>query len=301
MKLYKYTFKSPLSGSIHCDELFVDTKNRADLDAEEMARIYNTDPDLSSFLDNNKEDLTEYIPDYFKPLVHKIEVGDYGVFNGHLCLLAHVWTIDEMTPRQLDEITEYISGQYSDGWGEGLEQREWREDRVQISQPYFDPDEGEWDDDITYAYACFYVHPWSDRQHFIELQYEEQEEIPDPEPVVQSAKCDLMENGGYRVRTVYRFKDEAQVLNSIKNSGLLYSDEFYRWVENFGTFGQNTYLYLVAVNEGWCNKILPMLGVQHKDSMREKLFIIDAESGEVNLEEYMESEFDGFFKDLMNK
>lgn len=303
MKLYKYTFKSPLCGSIHCDDLFIDTSNRAELDATEMAHIYNADSELSSFLDNNKEDLTEYLPDYFKSLVNKIEVGDYGVFNGELCLLAHVWATEEMTDRDIDDVQEYISGQYSDGWGEGLEQREWREDRVGISRPYFDPEEAEWDDDTEYTYATFYVHPWSDRQYSIELQYRDIEEIPDPDPVIQSAKCDLMENGGYRVRTVYRFEDEAQVLNSIKNSGLLYSDEFYKWVEDFGTFGKNKFLYLVVVNEGLYNKILPMLGVKNTYTLTDnaRLFTVDAESGEVNLDEYLEDELPNFFKDLLNK
>lgn len=301
MKLYKYTFKSPLSGSICCDELFVDTHNRAELNAEEMARLYNADPDLAEFLDDNKDDLTEHTPDYFKPLVHKVEVGDYGIFNGHLCLLAHVWTTSKMTDSKIDEVMEYISGQYSDGWGEGLEQREWREDRVEMKRPCFDPYAGEWEDDITHNYACFYVHPWSDRQYFIELQYCEEEEIPDPEPVVQSAKCELLPSGGYSVRTVYRFETEESVLKQIKNSGLLYSDEFYKWVESFGTFGQDTYLYLVVINEGWCNKVLPILGVLHKDSSRANLFSIDAESGEVNLDEYMEYESSNFYNDMMTK
>lgn len=301
MKLYKYTFKSPLTGSIHCDSLFVDTRNRFELNATAMARLYNQDYNLSKFLDDNLEDLTQYVSPEIKGVVYKLEVGDYGVFDGQMCLLANVWTTKELTLCETDWVKEYITGQYSDGWGEGLEQREWREDRVDLPLTYFDPEEGDWDTDVDYDYACFYVHPWNSSEYFIELQYQEEVETPDPEPVVHSARCDIMPSGGYRVRTVYRLDDESQVLSHIKNSGLLYSEEFYKWVENFGTFGQNTYLYLVVVNEGWCNKILPMLGVLYRDSSRANMFSIDAESGEVNLGEYMENESEEFFKELIAK
>ena len=255
---------------------------------------------MSDFLEDNQEELTEYVGQEL-PFVYKMEVGDYGVFSGDLCLLAYVWTTAKLTDAQVQETIEYISGQYSDGWGEGLEQREWREDRVDIPIPYFDPEEGDWDVDEDYTYATFYVHAWNSRNFSIELQYCEEEEIPDPQPVVQSAKCELMPSGGYRVRTVYRFDTEEQVLNSIKNSGLLYSEEFYKWVEGFGTYGQNTYLYLVVINEGLFNKILPVLGVLYKDTSRANIFSIDAESGEVNLDEYVESEYTDFYKELMVK
>lgn len=301
MKLYKYTFKSPLAGSICCDELFVDTENRAELDAKEMAQVYNADFDLADFLKGHQEDLTEFLRDELGAFVHKLEVGDHGIFNGDLCLLAHVWTTTKLTDSQVNEVTDYISGQYSDGWGEGLEQREWRQDRISITHPYFNPYESEWDDEITYADAHFYVHPWSRNQFFIELQYCDEEEIPDPEPVVHSARCELLPTGGYSVRTVYRLNTEEEVLNGIKNSGLLYSEEFYKWVGDFGTFGPDTYLYLVVVNEGWCNKILPMLGVLFKNRYRAHLFSIDAESGAVNLNEYMAAESQDFYNDLLNK
>lgn len=302
MKLYKYTFRSPLTGSICCDELFREDDGVKELESLDMARLYNADPDLSDFLEKNKEDLTQYLPDYFKKMMMcKLEVGDYGVVNGDLCLLAHVWTTTKLTENQIGDVSEYISGQYSDGWGEGLEQREWRTDSVQIPIIDFDIYEGEWEEDSDSAGAYFYVHPWNDNQFFIELHYCEEEEIPDPEPVVQSAKCEIMPNGGYSVRTVYRLNSEEEVLNHIKNSGLIYSDEFYQWIKNFGTFGQNLYLYLVVVNEGLFNKILPMLGVLYKDASRANLFSIDAESGEINLDEYMEEESMDFYNDLLNK
>ena len=302
MNQYKYTFKSPLNGSIQCDEMFREDDGVMELDSLDMARLCDADPDLSTFLDRNKEDLFKYLPDHFKnKTVVKLEVGDYGIFEGHLCLLSYAWTKKELTGQEVQEIMDYLSGQFSDGWGEGLEQREWRTDPVRIPSLYFDTHEGEWEEDYESSTAYFYVSPWVSHSFYIDLVDCEIEEVEDPEPVVQSAKCELMPEGGYRVTTVYRLNSEEEVLNRIKNSGLIYSDEFYRWVSNFGTFGQNTYLYLVVVNEGWYNKILPMIGVLYKDFSRANLFSIDAESGEVNLEEYMEEESAEFYADLLNK
>ena len=300
MKLYHYTFKSPLYGSIYCENLFVDTHNTFDLNPEVMARLYDRDHRLADFLEQNSEDLTNYMRHGMSAYVQKLEVGDYGIINGQMCLLAHVRTTSKMTDEQAQEVMDYISGQYSDGWGEGLEQREWREDKVYFDNPIFDENTGDWEQDEDYEWAQFYAHAWNRDCFSIELLYCEEEEVPDPEPFVHSAKCERLSEGGYRVRTVYQMINEEDVLNHIKNSGLMYSDEFYNWVKNWGTFGEESKLYLIVVNEGWCNKILPMLGVMHKDKSC-NLFGIEAETGYVQQESYLDSESQDFYKDMMDK
>lgn len=301
MRLYNYIFKSPLFGSISCDELFSDTGGRAHLDSEEMARIYNNDPRLASFLEDNQEDLTEFIHDELESYVRKLEVGNHALLGGSLYLLSYVCTDAKMTDEQAQQVMRYLTGQFSDGWGEGLEQRKWREDEVAIDRPCFNASEGEWDSDTTYADAYFYVHPWSDRQYFIELHECYEEVVPDPKPVVHSANCTLMPEGGYAVRTVYQFNDERSVLDCIKNSGMLYSEEFYKWMEQFGTFGRDIKLFIVAVNEGLFNKFLPVLGVHYLNTGNCRLFSIDAESGELNMDEYTEEEQEEFFRDIITK
>ena len=45
-------------------------------------------------------------------------------WNGELWGVTELQTHDTLSTFELAELTEWISGQFSDGWGEGLEQRE---------------------------------------------------------------------------------------------------------------------------------------------------------------------------------
>ena len=181
MKIYKYTFRSPLLGSIECEELFSNDDGRRELNAIDMAWLVSADDRLSTFLQKNEEDLTEYIPED-KPHLRKIVVGDYGVIEGKLHLLSHLWANEELTEAQMEEVMDYLTGQFSDGWGEGLEQREWREDTVRYETPTFDTTLGEWDEESNYATAYFYVHPWSRYNFSIALHDFGVEEVEDPQP-----------------------------------------------------------------------------------------------------------------------
>lgn len=54
-----------------------------------------------------------------KEKVHSIEIQVEDV-NGTLCGVAVCKANDTLSPVELEELKSYISGQYSDGWGEGL-------------------------------------------------------------------------------------------------------------------------------------------------------------------------------------
>jgi hypothetical protein len=183
VKIYKYTFRSTVTGSIVCDELFPED-GRRDLDSIDMAWLSTADSQLSEFLDSNKEELTEYLPEYFKDRIIKIEVGDYGVVEGKLHLMSHVWANKELTDQEAAEVMDYLTGQFSDGWGESLEQIQWRQDEVRYDRPYFDTQEGEWDEDTEYATAYFHVHPWNAYTFNITIHDMEVEEVDDPQPDV---------------------------------------------------------------------------------------------------------------------
>ena len=155
MKTTHFRFKTPCYGRIYGESVFEGTPYESEgqcIDASVMANLYERHPELSVFLDRNKEEMTQYIDSENKPLedVVRLELGDYGVFNGQFCLVHHVWIkgqLDEISEEEIHAVEEYIMGQLSDGWGEGLEQRAWMSHYIEWSQPYFDTDSAEFEEE----------------------------------------------------------------------------------------------------------------------------------------------------------
>ena len=71
---------------------------------------------LEQYLDSENE---PYLADYVKSI--QITVEEHG---GELCGCATVVVNADLTERGWNDLQEYLSGQYSDGWGEGFEQRD---------------------------------------------------------------------------------------------------------------------------------------------------------------------------------
>ena len=143
MKTTHFRFRTPCYGRIYGDSVFEGTPYESegqDIDASVMADLYERHPQLSQFLEGNKEEMTPYIDSGNKPLdfVIRLELGDYGVFDGRFCLVHHVWIKgqrDEISEEEIQAVEEYIMGQLSDGWGEGLEQREWMDHYIEWIHP----------------------------------------------------------------------------------------------------------------------------------------------------------------------
>lgn len=181
MKTTHFRFKTPCYGRIYGDSVFEGTPYESegqDIDASVMANLYERYPELSVFLDRNKEEMTQYIDSENKPLenVVRLELGDYGVFNGRFCLVHHVWIkgqLDEISEEEIHAVEEYIMGQLSDGWGEGLEQREWMDQDVEWSQPYFDTDSAEFEEECFRDNVSYYLVPWKSEMKITRLDYEE--------------------------------------------------------------------------------------------------------------------------------
>lgn len=181
MKTTHFRFRTPCYGRIYGDSVFEGTpyeNEGQEIDAVAMARLYEWHPQLSQFLERNKEEMTQYIDSENRPLedVVRLELGDYGVFNGQFCLVHNVWIkgqIDEISEEELIAVKEYIMGQLSDGWGEGLEQREWLNHSIEWSRPYFDEYSADFEEEYFRDTVRYYLVPWKSEVEITQLDSEE--------------------------------------------------------------------------------------------------------------------------------
>lgn len=181
MKTTHIRFRTPCYGRIYGDSVFEGTpyeNEGQEINATVMARLYEWHPQLSEFLERNKEEMTQYIDSENKPLedVVRLELGDYGVFDGRFCLVHHVWIKgqpDEISEEELHAVEEYIMGQLSDGWGEGLEQREWMNRYVEWSRPYFDEYSADFEEEYFRDNVSYYLVPWNSDVEMTQIDSEE--------------------------------------------------------------------------------------------------------------------------------
>ena len=68
--------------------------------------------------------------------------------EGKVVGLAVVRAIEELSQQGIEEIKDYLTGQYSDGWGEGFEQRPIEEWQEEVEYEEYDE---EADDYYTYS------------------------------------------------------------------------------------------------------------------------------------------------------
>ena len=191
MKTTHFRFMTPCYGRIYGDTVFEGTPYESEgqeIDAAAMARLYEWHPQLSQFLERNKEEMTQYIDSENKPLedVVRLELGDYGVFNGQFCLVHHVWIkgqLDEISEEEIQAVEEYIMGQLSDGWGEGLEQRAWLTQSVEWTRPYFDEYSADFEEEYFSDTVSYYLVPWNSAIEITQLDSEECELDVSAEPL----------------------------------------------------------------------------------------------------------------------
>lgn len=81
--------------------------------------------ELKAYTDNGTEDLMKYFyeSDYVKQHVRSL-VPSVEVWNRRLWGCTTVRADDDLSEPGWDKLMDYLAGQYSDGWGEGFEQRE---------------------------------------------------------------------------------------------------------------------------------------------------------------------------------
>lgn len=170
MKLTKYTFRTPLFGSISCEEVLSDTDGRIELSPEQMCKMYDKGPELLLFLSENAQDLTCAVPKELENVVLRAEFGDCAMIGGRMYLRTYIWTEEDADETVICRLMDWITGQMSDGWGEGLEQREWKEDTVSKPVMYFDEYSLEFEEEHEYHQVFYYVHPWNSDEFEIYLE-----------------------------------------------------------------------------------------------------------------------------------
>lgn len=121
-----------------------------------MTSEYKTDFKLSNPVNDimlaqwylSEDDMTQYLDDDDKKVVESIrwvlETPDSGTIQ--------VTTKRPLTPEESTKISSWISGQNSDGLGEGFEQQDFA--LIEIEEPYYDDETDEYHEGY-YEYAGF--------------------------------------------------------------------------------------------------------------------------------------------------
>ena len=271
MKLMKYTFRSPLFGSIYSDELFPNTDYGSfDLSAEGMAAMYDKHGEnLMTFLTENIEDLAEYVDAKFRGIVVKACFGDFAIQNGKMYLLTYIYTLDELSDPGIEDIREWISGQMSDGWGESLEQLEWMTERIEKPIIYFDEHSLEFEEDVECFEVYYYCKPWNYDDFYIDLCDYTEEEVDVEGKVVATLNIPGKELQVLKVKnanalllllTAYR-AEELKRLTNVEDMA-----------ENIGPF------YLVREFINGEAIFLPRYVYQDGEMTQEAFFVMDEDS-----------------------
>lgn len=306
MKIKKWTLRSPITASISCDFEFTNqldgrTQDNMNLDCGGAARLVEIYPDIQYALSNmEKEDLVEHF-DKNDGSIYRIEFGDWALFNGRLYHLCQVYTKAELEELPAS-VFDFITGQLSDGWGEGKEQDYVYRGTVEYSTPYFDTDSGFELEEFEEKFEV-YLHYWDAEDFDISIYNIDEEEVdwvPEKELKVAFSCATAQDDGSFRVVTVYEFVDIEMVLNALKESYILRNEEMISFIEQTAPFGCAVKYYLTIINEGLHSYPRPTLGIVDMDLHKAKLFIVN-EDVEVMEFPYEEGQYTQFYKEIFTR
>ena len=169
MKQYKYTVKGTLLGS-RCYEDYTE-----DMTPEELVEYME---EISSlFLGSDDDELAQYIHEdgerdsQIYGVVTDIRVNVKNI-KGTLYSWTEVTANRELTEIEKEALLDYLTGQFSDGYGEGLEQREFNS--------YTETDVvEEWDEEEQETYmeevetrVDMYLHLWNSKNFNLAFEVE---------------------------------------------------------------------------------------------------------------------------------
>ena len=195
MKQYKYAIKGTIMGS-RCYEDYTEDMTPEELVeyVEEISALFPRDPE---------DELAQYIHEsgerdgMLYGVVTEIWVGVKNI-NGKLYSWTEVTANRELNEIEKEALLDYLTGQFSDGYGEGLEQREFNS--------YTDTDVvEEWDEEEQETYmeevetrVDMYLHLWNSKNFNLEfVDYEENpKKVSLAKPKVTKPKCKLIGQDG---------------------------------------------------------------------------------------------------------
>ncbi len=132
---------SPLFPHIYRRNEWGDYENESeDLDASELLEYEDVILDRiekEKLPDEGERGLAVYLNDDLSQKVHSIN-PTVEEWNGELWGVTEVQTHGTLSPSELAELTEWLSSQFSDGWGEGMEQREIKVDDGELYLSFWD-------------------------------------------------------------------------------------------------------------------------------------------------------------------
>ena len=132
---------SPLFPHIYRENEWGDYENASeDLDASELLEYEDAILDRiekEKLPDEGERGLAVYLDDDLSRKVHSIN-PTVEEWNGELWGVTEVQTHGSLSAPELVELTEWLSSQFSDGWGEGLEQREIKIDDGELYLSFWD-------------------------------------------------------------------------------------------------------------------------------------------------------------------
>jgi hypothetical protein len=132
---------NPLFPHIYLRNEWGDVENDSvDLTAREIIEYEDKILDLiekEKLSDEGERGLAVYLDDDLSRKIHSINPS-VEEWNGELWSVTEVQTYGDLSPSDLSELTDWLSGQFSDGWGEGLEQREIRVDDGELCVSFWD-------------------------------------------------------------------------------------------------------------------------------------------------------------------
>ena len=101
------------------------------------AEWYGVFAEKEKLPDEGERGLAVYLNDDLSQKVHSIN-PTVEEWNGELWGVTEVQTHGSLSAPELVELTEWLSSQFSDGWGEGLEQREIKIDDGELYLSFWD-------------------------------------------------------------------------------------------------------------------------------------------------------------------